>query len=590
MRVLCGLLLTALLLPALAGPAGAADADRAYEKARKAYYGLVDSPKKQKYRDQWLRVRDLFLAVPKADPAHPRSGDALYMAGKVSQGLYGISRLTADAQAAIEYFDRLARDYPGSSLADDGLFLAGTLLEETIGDQVEAYRRYQRIVQIYGDGDMAPKARAKQESLARYAPADKPSAPPVITSAPVDSPRSYASMVKGVRHQSYPEFTRVVVDLDNQADQTPRFLPADPAAGLPARLVVDLTEAGLSGDVPSAIALEDGRVGQVRVAQYARGVVRVVLDLSGSVDYQVFTLSNPYRVIVDVNGPVRQASTPPTPASAPPATTSSSGGGKTSPPSADGIAGVLSQTPMEPPPLRVQIPQGDRGKGPLRIVVDPGHGGKDPGAIGPSGIMEKDVTLAMAKLLARELTSTLGCEVVLTRDKDIYLPLDERTAIANRVGADLFISLHVNANQSSSPYGIETYYLNFSKNNKVMELAARENGTTLKEVGDLEMILLDLMANSKINESSRLAAEIQKSMVDLLSGHYSRIKDLGVRQGPFYVLLGATMPSVLVEAAFISNHREEARLVDSKYQQRTVLAIRQGVQGYLKSFSMIASQ
>ncbi len=162
------------------------------------------------------------------------------------------------------------------------------------------------------------------------------------------------------------------------------------------------------------------------------------------------------------------------------------------------------------------------------------------------------MTLKLAKELAKELTRQIGCEVILTRSKDVYLPLEERTAIANKVGADLFISLHANANKSREAYGIETYYLNFSKNDKAAAVAARENGTSLKQVSDLELILFDLMANAKINESSRLATEIQESLVQRISKKYSDVRDLGVRQGPFYVLLGATMPSVLVETAFIS--------------------------------------
>jgi N-acetylmuramoyl-L-alanine amidase len=225
-----------------------------------------------------------------------------------------------------------------------------------------------------------------------------------------------------------------------------------------------------------------------------------------------------------------------------------------------------------------------------RIVVDAGHGGRDPGAIGPGGTYEKHITLMLAKKLARKLKESLGCEVILTRDRDVYLPLEERTAIANKVGADLFISLHTNANQSNKPYGIETYYLNFSKNDKAAALAARENGTSLKEVSDLELILFDLMANSKINESSRLAAEIQKGLVSGLSRSYRDIKDLGVRQGPFYVLLGATMPSVLIETAFISNHREEKRLTSDKYQDHAADAIARAVRQYAENNKMIASR
>jgi N-acetylmuramoyl-L-alanine amidase len=149
--------------------------------------------------------------------------------------------------------------------------------------------------------------------------------------------------------------------------------------------------------------------------------------------------------------------------------------------------------------------------------------------------------------------------------------------------------VHANAAPNRQAFGIETYYLNFSKNDKAAAVAARENGTTLKEVGDLELILFDLMANAKINESSRLAAEIQRALVGRLGKQFDEIRDLGVRQGPFYVLLGATMPSVLVEAAFISHPREERRLATSSYLEHTADAIADAVKSYAQAHKLIAA-
>ncbi len=254
----------------------------------------------------------------------------------------------------------------------------------------------------------------------------------------------------------------------------------------------------------------------------------------------------------------------------------------------DEVAKILEQRPLPPSPP-VVVPTEPVVTGLRRIVVDAGHGGKDPGAVGPSGLREKDVTLTLARKIAARLRETLGCEVVLTRDRDVFLPLEERTAIANKVGADLFISIHANAAPNRQAYGIETYYLNFSKNDKAAAVAARENGTSLKEVDDLEQILFDLMANAKINESSRLAAEIQKALVDRLDEQFEEVRDLGVRQGPFYVLLGATMPSVLVEAAFISHPREEQRLSSRNYQEQTAEAIAEAVKNYARAHKLIAA-
>jgi len=328
----------------------------------------------------------------------------------------------------------------------------------------------------------------------------------------------------GIRYHSYPGFTRVVFDIEGKADPKPGFVKGDSP-----RIFIDL-DPGLIGDVEQ-ITLGDGRIKQIRLGQYREDIARVVLDLDAAFPYQVFTLNDPFRVIVDVSG-VAVASDEPEPEPVaepepvvvtpnPPASETVNVPEPQPEPEVKPEPSVAS-TP-EPPPLdevqiskildakpeaeknKVQVVENTRGKQ-IRIVVDPGHGGKDPGAIGPRGVMEKDVTLALAKSLAAQLESKFACEVILTRDRDVFIPLDERTMIANRLDADLFISLHANANRSRKPYGVETYYLNFSKNDDVIEVVARENGTSLEKVGDLDMILLDLLANSKINESSRLAA------------------------------------------------------------------------------------
>lgn len=224
------------------------------------------------------------------------------------------------------------------------------------------------------------------------------------------------------------------------------------------------------------------------------------------------------------------------------------------------------------------------------IVVDAGHGGKDPGAIGPGGIQEKNVALAMARILVQRLRAELGCRVLLSRDRDVYLSTKERVALANKAEADLFISIHANSALDGRAYGIETYSLNYSKNNQAVTVVARENNTSLKEVGDLEHILFDLMANAKLFESSRLAAEIQRNLIDMLDDHYSKVKNLGVRQGPFHVLLGATMPSVLIEVGFISNAREEKRLNDVRYQEHAMNGVAAGVSRYVKERMLMAEK
>jgi len=219
-----------------------------------------------------------------------------------------------------------------------------------------------------------------------------------------------------------------------------------------------------------------------------------------------------------------------------------------------------------------------------RIVIDPGHGGKDYGAPGcKKGVHEKYIVMDISKRLAQKIRKELKCEVLLTRTRDKYLTLEERTAFANTKNADLFISIHTNSSRDRRAYGIETYFLNLATDDESIRVAAMENATSTKNISELETILNDLMQNAKINESSRLAVHVQSSMVGhLKKKRWTRVKDKGVKQAPFYVLLGAQMPSILVETAFISNPRECNRLVNAKYQERLVEAIVQGIKSYIK--------
>jgi N-acetylmuramoyl-L-alanine amidase len=184
----------------------------------------------------------------------------------------------------------------------------------------------------------------------------------------------------------------------------------------------------------------------------------------------------------------------------------------------------------------------------------------------------------------------LKSEVYLTRNSDKFLTLEERTAIANTKNADLFISIHTNSHKNRRAHGIETYFLNLATDDEAIRVAAIENATSTKNISDLQTILSDLMQNAKINESSRLAGYVQSSMVrHLKKKRYTRIKDKGVKQAPFYVLLGAQMPAILVETSFISNPRECKRLVTPRYQERLCEAIINGIRSYIKATSPTAA-
>lgn len=583
-------LFTIILLACLAwSPAQAAPtAEQSYQKAREAYYDLQISSRRQMYRENWVKVYDGFRAVQKKFPTDRRAADSLFMCGKTFAGLYAISRVAADAERAVELYVEMADAYPGSSLADDSLLLAGKLLEEALGEPQRAYLVYRRLADDFPAGDMIGQAKERLQVLAKHAPpppavkpVEKPAVKDVVAS--MNEPKQGENGPVGggsltsIRYWSNPGYTRIVLDVSSQANFSAHFLAAGTDKGAPPRLYVDLEQTELGEGLLDPKIVDDGLLRQIRTGRPLPDKVRVVLDLDSVGDYKVFPLSDPWRIVIDIAADKTVALKKLEPEI------------RTLPESgSDAIGKILQEAPREQKPLH--IPDAPASTTLRRIVVDAGHGGKDPGAVGPSGVLEKDVTLALAKELARELKGLLGCEVILTRSTDVYLPLEERTAIANKVGADLFISVHANANKNRDAFGIETYYLNFSKNDKAAAVAARENGTTLKQVSDLELILFDLMANAKINESSRLAAEIQESLVSRISRKYSNVRDLGVKQGPFYVLLGATMPSVLVETAFISNPREEKRLNSDPYRKSSAEAIAHAVKTYAVNNKLIASR
>ncbi|HYO52457.1 N-acetylmuramoyl-L-alanine amidase [Archangium sp.] len=215
-----------------------------------------------------------------------------------------------------------------------------------------------------------------------------------------------------------------------------------------------------------------------------------------------------------------------------------------------------------------------------RVVIDAGHGGHDTGAIGREGTQEKEVTLAIAQKLARELRDR-GLEVMLTRDDDRYLKLEERARMANEMKGDLFISIHCNSAPTSKLRGIETYTLNTSADRYSIRLAARENASSEKGISDLQFILADLATKANTEESTRLATRVQKNLVSHLSGNYKGVKNLGTKEALFYVLLGAKMPAILVETSFLSHPEEEKRLASETYQEDVAQAIAHGVEDFL---------
>jgi N-acetylmuramoyl-L-alanine amidase len=339
-------------------------------------------------------------------------------------------------------------------------------------------------------------------------------------------------LVNNIRYFSASEHARIVLDLSSPVEFSKNRLKG------PDRIFIDLKDCVLSGRAGDALnsAIEDeGLLKKIRAALYRPDVLRVVFDLRQIKEYKIFTLENPFRVVVDVFGE--------------------------------------EKLPVFKPDIK-------------RIVIDPGHGGRDPGAVGKGGVKEKDVVLDVARRIKEILGNKEGYEVYITRSKDIFLNLEARTLVAKKNKADMFISIHANANRDRRIKGIETYLLNWTNDKSAKRVAARENRIyvrrTKKSRSELGAILAGLKLQNKRDESLVLAHYVQDSIVSSLSRKYRGIVDLGVKQALFHVLIGAEMPSVLVEVSFVTNSLEAKRLKSKDYRKRLAEGIASGVQTYFK--------
>lgn len=517
----------------------------ALKKAKDCTRRLYGSKKRMAHRDQWLRCIQTYGTYYGKYPKGGQADESLYSIAKLYKGLYGYSRWSSDLDESTKRFRQVVREFPESRFADDAQYQLGEIYFKYKKDLVRAYVEYFKVTVDFPQGDMKPQAQERVTELEAKMGKSKP--PPVLPRPPevVVIASSSLERVTDVRHWSAQDYTRVVIDVDGSVSFSSHLLRPDPNLNTPRRLYIDLQNAALDAKFIGTIPIGDGLLRKVRAGQYKPDVVRVVLDIESIEDHKIFSLSDPFRIVIDVTG--------------------------------KGKRQVVGKGAVPSLTLAQQL-----GLGVKKVVIDPGHGGKDPGAMGPSRVREKDVVLAIARKLQRVLEKELHLEVILTRSSDKFLPLEERTAFANTQQADLFVSIHTNAHKVRSVHGVSTYILNVATDEEAARVAAFENAVSTKRISDLEKILNDLMLNSKINESSRLAEAVQRGLTRQLPRKYSNIKDLGVRQAPFYVLIGAQMPSIMVETAFITNNREEKRLANPAFQDAVVDGIVAGIRSYIE--------
>jgi N-acetylmuramoyl-L-alanine amidase len=439
------------------------------------------------------------------------------------------------ARTLMQTYEDVARLFPKSGFGDDALWQGAMLAGEAYfefglePDRTRALRLFKAIETRYPSSSLVKQVAAQSARL----------------SAPR---RPVGSVLKGVRREILPDALRITLELEREVPFYDERIEGPP------RVFIDLTNTRAADALRDAtLRFDDDVVRQVRVGRQQNTRTRVVLDLQGAARHSVYALYNPYRVVVDVER-VAAAKT--------------AASGRPAPPSENGHGGFS---------LSRQL-----GLGVARVVIDPGHGGHDPGAQ-VKGLGEAELTLDVALRLEKLLLKQPGVEVMLTRRSDAFVPLEERTAIANRAGADLFLSIHTNASADVRAAGIETYVLNFASNSAAEAVAARENAGSSRTMGELPDIVKAIALNNKIDESREFASFVQASLVAGLRRVNRQARSLGVKQAPFMVLIGATMPSVLVEVSFVTNRQEAALLRTPRYREQIAAALFAGIMDYQKA-------
>lgn len=508
--------------------------------------------KKLKEKDI-IAIADKYKQIYTIYPNLKIADDALHREAGIYEKAYRIFLKENYRLKAIDLYKKLVSAYPKSIFADDSIYAIAVLeWEKREGTQALIYLK--QLDKLYPNSDIKVKAQALRREINKE-------------NKKINKIHSDYAVINNIRHWTGKKYTRVVVDIDRKTHYTYGTLSE------PDRLFIDVSPAVLTHElIKQKMEVKEGFLQGIRTGQFSHNTSRVVLDFDKIKRFDIFSLDNPFRIVVDIyadEGNIKESSA-----------------------SNDNVAmGEATETGV--PEKYIAEPKKNSdgtyslvrqlGLGIKKIVIDPGHGGKDPGAIGVNVIKEKDITLTVAKQLA-DLLKEDGFAVYLTRDKDIYLSLEERTAIANSLEADLFISIHVNSSRNRRLRGIETYYLNFAVTESEMEVAARENATSEKSVGELQKLIKKIMLNSKIRESMDFATVVHNNLIQEVKKNHDTI-NLGIKKAPFYVLIGAQMPAILVELSFLSNPVDVKKFSDKNFMIALAEGIKSGIIKYSETLN-----
>lgn len=581
-----------------------------YERAQKLQAKLEAQAGGTRSEAQYEAVVRAYRHVTALDPAANVATPSLVAIGHLYEEM---GRLFDQRyfQKAVDTYQFLLHQYPHTRRGPEAVYAIAKLEQGPLGNSMLARKYLETLIAKYPSSDQADRARlamASGESASESdnsAKADSPassasnaSAAPVGSTSnpqpshlpaekPIDTKSgaglhggstsggfesSRSSRVGVVATGDTPDYTEIMVRLDGPV----RFHSARVAHS--DRVYFDLTRAWLLHPHGEQLPIASKYVSAVRMAQNRPHVVRVVLEVAAGTAYAARLVTKPYCLVIDVGRPQAIASgitVSPTPTTAPETRAELAPRGRLTPPQPMQNGGTSLTRELG---LKIG-----------RIVIDAGHGGFDTGTIGPTGVEEKTVCLDVARRLGSLIRKKLpGTEVFYTRDSDTFVPLQQRTAIANQDKADLFISIHANSSPDEDARGIEAYYLNFSTSPEAMRVAARENALSQDSVHQLQDLLQKISLNDKIEESRELAGDVDTSLVNQLRLAHVVTHDRGVKKAPFVVLIGAHMPSILAEISFLSNPTDEHLLKTARYRQRIAQGLFDGVRRYLASLNSLS--
>ncbi|MDP3233473.1 MAG: N-acetylmuramoyl-L-alanine amidase [Myxococcales bacterium] len=524
------------------------NADEAYQLAKTEYQKLKQDEKRRGLRHHWLNVGKRFDVVATKHPKSERAPEALFMSGQLFADLSRLSQNADDLSAAERSWRKLIDAWPKHKLSDDAALGLAHLLADRRNDPKGARKVLERSMD-----DATDKKKEMQKLLASLpVPVEPKKEQPGKVKEPV---AKRAPAPKPVRA------TTVAIDAPTEEEMpapTTTRVSALAEALRKLREEAPTAPTNPENDDESAPSVQGRRT---PVALRPEPAEAAPVDADAAVEPSD---ASPIASLQETLRDVRVGARKPDPAAR------------------SRFAALARHQQADELSLAQQL-----GLKVRRVIIDAGHGGHDTGAIGPTGVREKDVALAVVLKLKDKLEA-LGLEVVLTRDDDTFVALDQRTRIANKEHGDLFISIHCNAAPSKNLRGVETYTLNTSSNRYSVRLAARENATTERGINDLQYILADLATKANTGESQRLAESVQRSLIRGLSKEYKGIRDLGTKEALFVVLLGAKMPSILVETSFLSNPEDEQRLASEAYQQALADNVAEAVESFLEARNKVA--